>query len=150
MSSSTRNSIREVQLLNEITYEFKTPIWCLYYIYLQVAKYKKGKKRILNLFVGGVKEATDGRGNPRIISRILKELLSQWHFTSQSFYLSDIWNWPEILDFLAWLSNIWLICIILWLIGICGLWGRWLDCLVTEIIAKTQNTYVMLGFDFHN
>ena len=42
-----------------------------------MAKYKGGKKKVINHFIGNVKKATDGRGNGRIISKILKELMSK-------------------------------------------------------------------------
>lgn len=42
-----------------------------------VAKYRGGKKKVINFFIGNVKKAAEGRGNAQIISRILQEILSK-------------------------------------------------------------------------
>ncbi len=40
-----------------------------------VEKYKNGNKKLFGFFVGQVLKATKGRGNPRIVNRLIKNLL---------------------------------------------------------------------------
>jgi len=43
----------------------------------QVAKYKKGKKKLLGFFVGQVMKKTKGKANPRLVNEILKRILKK-------------------------------------------------------------------------
>lgn len=43
----------------------------------QVAKYKKGKKKLLGFFVGQVMKKTKGKANPRLVKEILKRILKK-------------------------------------------------------------------------
>ena len=41
----------------------------------QVADYRAGKEKLLGFFVGQVMKATQGKANPAVVNKLLKELL---------------------------------------------------------------------------
>ncbi len=43
----------------------------------KVAEYKKGKKGLIGLFVGEVKKMSKGQADPKIVTQLLEEKLSQ-------------------------------------------------------------------------
>ena len=43
--------------------------------YKSVEEYRNGKDKLLGFFVGQVMKETQGKGNPKIINKILKEKL---------------------------------------------------------------------------
>ena len=43
----------------------------------KVVEYKKGKKGLIGLFVGEVKKISKGKADPKIVTTLLQEKLSQ-------------------------------------------------------------------------
>ena len=46
--------------------------------YKSVEDYQSGKTKLLGFFVGQVMKETQGRANPKIVNKLLKEKLKKW------------------------------------------------------------------------